>query len=630
VPLFEGHARQHHGDADAVTEEDGAPSVIDPHALTEGLPARTRWSFGPRDWFGGPIPSDKREAFAAEVADTNRRRMLVLLPLFVIGHAIHVAVFRIAASERAALAPNIVRWRDGVAAAHAVTLVIGLMLIVAVWRVGRTRAGRWIGPVAAAIYLMHGAVVAGIDQLSVTAITPFVGYGLGVAVVVCLAPAEALVVYAVGLATFVPAILVTQPSPSARLAILPNGFTIVVLSVALSWVLHLARRRDFAQRATIEAQRATLAELNVGLEQRVKEQIAEIVERARQVEALNAQLHAKVRARSAELSMALAKLARHGTAGALRPGVVLGDRFEIEDMIGAGGMGAVYRAVDRTNGTRVAIKIFQASSSQQLDTLHRFIREAGTAATVAHPAVVRMIHVDVSEDGMLFHAQELVDGETLQRRLQRGNRWQPGVAARLASVLSDALAAAHAVGVVHRDVKPANVMITSAAPGLRLLDFGISKFHDDEGGDEGATRTGAILGTPAYMAPEQVVGQAITGSADVYAVGVILFLLLTGQRPFEDTSPRGSAFKIALHHAPDVRSLQPEVPAALSRLVSRCLERNPESRPQALELGAELATLADAEGVPSLEVLEQSGSVRAEGSSMNLRETLVESGRQPA
>jgi Protein kinase domain len=605
---------------------------VEKGALHEGdEPAGTRSpgaSFRSRiaGWFGAPlVRADLREAFAQELAETNRRRLLVLLPFMVVAHAIHLAIFHVPSSERAVLAPTIVQWRDGVAAAHGATLLVVTALALAFWRAGRGWAGRWLGPATAMTYLLHGALVAGIDQLTVTSVTPFVGYCLGAAIVVYLTPTVALVVYTIGLSAFVPAILAMQPSPSARLAALPNGFT-AFLSVVLSWMLYVARRRDFLQRRTIDEQRTALAELNVGLERRVGDQVAEIVQRAREVEELNAQLAAKVRERSTELSIALAKLARQDTDRAVPRGLVLGDRFEIGELLGSGGTGAVYSGIDRTNGGRVAIKVIRASTSRELDALRRFIREAGTAARVEHPAVVRMIHVDVSDDGMLFQAQELVEGTTLQRRLRRGHRWEAGVIARLASVLCEALAAAHGVGVVHRDVKPANVMLTSAAPGLKLLDFGISKLYDDTHEDDGATRTGTILGTPAYMAPEQVDGtRRVTHRADVYAVGVILFQMLTGRLPFEEVTRR-APLRAALGDAPDVRSIHADLPEALARLVACCLERDPESRRGAREVARELAAFADAEGASTLEALERAGALQALSPAEPL-ETLVEVSR---
>jgi hypothetical protein len=599
--------------------------VAHPDDPAEARPAGTWWRARLADWLGAPLAAPLREAFAQELSDTNRRRLLVLLPFMVVTHAIHLAVFRVSFSERSMLSPRIVRWREGIATTHGVTLLVAAALAFALWRFGRGRAGRWLSPATAATYLVHGAVVAGIDQLSVNSVTPFVGYCLGAAIVVYFTPAVALLVYAIGLSTFVPAVVMMQPSPSGRLAALPNGFT-AFLSVVLSWVLYVARQRDFMQRKTIEEQRAALAELNVGLERRVDEQVAEIVQRAREVEELNAQLAVKVRERSAELSIALAKLAQQATDRAMTRGLVLGDRFEIDEMLGSGGMGAVYSGVDQTNGARVAIKVIRASTSQELDALRRFIREAGTAARVEHPAVVRMIHVDVSDDGMLFQAQELVEGETLRRRLRRGHRWEGGAVARLASVLCEALAAAHGVGVVHRDVKPANVMLTSSAPGLKLLDFGISKLYDDAHEDEGATRTGAILGTPAYMAPEQVSGrERVTDRADVYAVGVILFLMLTGHLPFEEITRR-APLRAVLLDAPDVRSLRADAPEALAQLAAQCLARDPGSRPDARLLARELAAFADGEGVGALDALERTGRLQATALAEPL-ETLVEARR---
>jgi serine/threonine-protein kinase len=579
-------------------------------------------------WFGAPINEELRPAFALERAQGNRRRLLVLLPLMILGHAVHVAVFHLSAAERAALEPRVVQWRDAIVLAHAATLAIAVVLAVGIVRFGRARSAWLFAPLTGAVYLIHGAVVAGIDQLAVTSVTPFVGYCLGLAVVLSLDPIAALIVYAVGLTVFVAAIFTLQPSASARLASLPNGFSMVAVSLTLSALLYSGRRRDFVQRTTIDRQRAALSELNAGLERRVAGQVSEIVARAEEVSQLNAQLQAQVRSRSSELSLALAKLAqRVRPDGGLRKGTVLGDRFEVGDLIGTGGMGAVYAGRDRSTDGKIAIKVIQATSSGQLDSWRRFLREAATTATIAHPAVVRMLHVDVSDDGMLFQVQELVEGATLQSRLRREEPWEAGTVARLASVLCDALASAHDQGVVHRDVKPSNVMITAAAPGLKLLDFGIAKPQDDTPSEGGVTQTGAMLGTPVYMAPEQVEGaHEVSDRADLYAVGVVLFFLLTGRQPFDSPSPRAAVIDRLIHAAPDARSFSPAVPAELADLVARCLAREPSDRPSAGELAQLMARFADRNHVPSVDALERAGALHdartlAIGAEVTLKES---------
>ena len=485
-----------------------------------------------RVWLGGPLEGTLREAFLAEVAEADVRRLRVLLPIMVVLHLVHIALFRTTDSMQATLAPAVVRWRHDLVLAHAATLVLALALTAVVYSRARARFARLLGPAAALVYIVHGAVIAGIDQLSMANVTVFIGYSLGIAVVVCPPPLATFFIYGVGLASFVAAIQTMQASPNGRLMVMPNGVSITVVSVTLALLLYAARRRDFAQRTTIGRQREELAAMNAGLERRVEEQVSEIVERARQIERLNAQLQAQVRARLTELSMALAKLARDRDAGGkLRKGVVLGERFVVDELIGEGGMGAVYAGLDLSTKERVAIKVIQASSAQQLDALHRFLDEAGTAATVAHPAVVRMLHVDVSDDGMLFQVQELVLGETLFDRLRGDPPWTIERVARLGGVLCDALAAAHEQGVVHRDVKPGNIMVTRTAPGMKLLDFGISKLlraHDAEG----SSGSGRIVGTPGYMAPEQLLGiETLTDRADVYAVGVLLFRMFNRRAP---------------------------------------------------------------------------------------------------
>jgi serine/threonine-protein kinase len=570
------------------------------------------WTARLRAWLVPPLPPDLEDAFGSEIAERNRLRLLVVAPFVLVGHAIHVAIYRTSAVERASLSPLVAEWRDAVAVVHAATFVVTLTLALLLVRSGRGRAARLIPPAAVLVYLLHGAVTAGVDQLSttVTGVAPFIAYCLFFAVFITLRPPLALVLYGVAAAAFYVALTTMQSSPSVRLALMPNGASIVVVSVILSWVLYTARRRDFGQRVTIDRQRESLSALNTSLEGRVRDQVSEIVKRAEEVDHLNAQLRAQVRERSMELSIALAKLAQDRELdGSLRPGALLGDRFEIGHLLGKGGMGVVYEGVDRTTGARVAIKVIQAGSSQQLAALRRFLREAKAGAMVAHPAIVRVLHVDVSDDGLFYQVLELVEGDPLH---SGQHPWDPGAVARLGSVLCSALAAAHEHGVVHCDVKPSNILLTKTSPGMKLLDFGIARLYEEgHAPDDGAgTATGVILGTPGFMSPEQVEGmQGLTAAADVYSVGILLFLLLTGAHPFaRGRTMHGLVFGHLCVPAPDVRTFVSTVPELLAELVAYCLEKDPQRRPTALRLGSELAALADEREVGPLEELARRGA----------------------
>jgi len=543
-------------------------------------------------------------AFAREVADTNRRRLRVLGPIMIAVHLVHVWVFRVAAEQQSTLASDLLRERHGLMLVHAAMVPITGCLTVLVFRSRSDVIARLMGPLVATLYLVHGALCTYFDLITHQAVTVYVSYCLGMAVILCISPREAAIAYGVGLITLVGALLWNAPSQLSSLATMPTCGTITAVGVALASVLHAGRRRELRQCLTIERQRDQLGALNAGLERRVEEQVGEILARATEVERLNAQLQAQVRARSEELSLALARLARRRKQDdAPLRGTLLRGRFAVGDVIGEGGMGTVYEGIDRTTGGRVAIKVVQAASTRTLDALRRLVREAGAAAAVDHPAVVRMLDLDISDDGLLFQVQELIDGEPLARMAKRA--WSPAAAARLGSVLCDALAAAHAVGVVHRDVKPENIMLITGAPGLKLLDFGIAKLHAAVHGSEDAmTRTGMIIGTPAYMAPEQALGMAEVGDrADVYAVGVVLFRLLSERQPFEAESSREMMMSRVLREAPSVREFQPAVPESLARLIERCLAREPGDRPRAGELARQLAAWADAAGAPRLERL---------------------------
>jgi serine/threonine-protein kinase len=535
---------------------------------------------------GEALPPESAAAFARETAETNRRRIKVLGPLMAVVHLLHIAFFWVPPSARASLAPEVVRWRSGIVVAHLVMVPFVLMLAALAYRGGR-RIAPLLGPLIATGYLVHGAVCTGLDQLVVTNVTAYVGYCIGMAVVVSLSPLAALWVYACGVATVFVAMFHFQESASALRSSLPTCCTASVIGLVFSQILQAARRRDFVQRLTIDRQRKELEQLNSSLEKRVEEAVA--------------QLQGQVRQRSSELTRALSRLAQHRQIElSVRGGLTLGGRFRVEEQLGEGGMGEVWRGVDTESGAKVAIKVIQASSSQQLDAIKRFIREAGAAATVTHPAVVRMLHVDVTDDGLLYQVQELVDGATLKERMK--GPWSPAHAARLGAVLSDALAAAHAEGVVHRDVKPDNVMLTDELPGLKLLDFGIAKLHDAVSALSENTNVGVILGTPAYMAPEQVDASApATDRADVYAAGIILYRLICGRLPFDAATAQEMMRRHARDAAPDVRKLKPATPEKLALLIARCLLKDPTARPTAATLTAELRAIADELGAPSLE-----------------------------
>jgi serine/threonine-protein kinase len=592
------------------------------------------WVSRIRQWLVPPLDPGLESAFQDDFAHANCRRLLVFAPLVLVGHAIHVAVFRATPQMRASLPPDMVRWHDGVALVHAVTFVVTLGLAIGMLRYGRTRAERFLAPAAALTYSLHGAAIAGVDQLSImgaNGVAPFIGYCLFGAVFVTLTPRTAVLLYAVAAVVFWASLTSMQPSATVRLALLPNGISITVVSLMLSLVFHSARRREFAQRRTIERQQQALASLNADLERRVESQVSEIVKRADEVERLNAQLQALVRARSNELSIALALLAqRREGDGSMNPGTVLGQRFEVAEFLGQGGMGVVYAGVDRTTGERVAIKVVQSSSARQLDSLHRFLREVRATATVSHPAIVRALHVDLTEDGVLFQVHELVSGVTLQRYVEDRQPWEPGPAARVGAILCEALAAAHESGIVHRDVKPSNIMLTPGDPGLKLLDFGVAKLYEDARSDSSdQTRSGVILGTPAYMSPEQVEGlREVTAAADVYATGVILFQLLTGRLPFDEKTRQSIAFSHLFAEPADVRTIAEQVPESLASLVGRCLQKDPVLRPSARELGQSLRAIADALGTPPLPQATRTPPARTLKTDAPFTETVV-SGRRP-
>ncbi len=218
----------------------------------------------------------------------------------------------------------------------------------------------------------------------------------------------------------------------------------------------------------------------------------------------------------------------HQRRALARVGDVIGDKWEIDALLGIGGMAAVFSATHR-NGKRVALKILHAEMSRYPEARERFIEEAYAANRVGHPGVVSVLDDGVADDGSAFLVMDLLLGETAQGRLQRsGGKLDPAEVLSIADQLLDVVAAAHAVGIVHRDIKPENIFITQEGQ-VKLLDFGIARIAESRRTTR--TQIGATMGTPAFMAPEQARGrwEEIDERTDIWALGATLFLLLTGR-----------------------------------------------------------------------------------------------------
>lgn len=257
--------------------------------------------------------------------------------------------------------------------------------------------------------------------------------------------------------------------------------------------------------------------------------------------------------------------------------------YDIQAPIGAGGMGEVYRATDTRLGREVAIKILPAEMSHDPDRLARFHREARAVAALNHPNVVTLYSVE-EWNGIHFLTMELVEGQPLDRLISAGGLPVERIV-EIASALAEALAAAHEKGILHRDLKPANVMVTTEGR-VKVLDFGLAKDVSAQTAN-GATLTsadrtqaGVVMGTPAYMSPEQVSGRTLDHRTDIFSMGVVLHEMATGRRPFEGSSAAELVSSILRDTPPSVTDLRADLPADLARVIRRCLEKDPRHRVQ--------------------------------------------------
>jgi len=257
----------------------------------------------------------------------------------------------------------------------------------------------------------------------------------------------------------------------------------------------------------------------------------------------------------------------------------LGSSFTLEGEIGRGGMGVVYHARDERLKRKVAVKVLPPDLAFREEIRTRFLREAETAARLSHPHIVPIHSVGEGPDGLVYFVMAYVDGESLAARLKRRERLPPEEARRIMMETADALGAGHALGIIHRDVKPDNILLEGSRGRTVLTDFGIAKALTSTTGPGTLTATGVAIGTPHYMSPEQAAGdREIDGRSDIYSLGVVGFQMLAGELPFSAPTVPGILLKQITEQAPSLKEKSPTCPEDLAACVMRSLEKEPEAR----------------------------------------------------
>jgi len=281
-------------------------------------------------------------------------------------------------------------------------------------------------------------------------------------------------------------------------------------------------------------------------------------------------------------------------------GEVFLGRYEVEREVGQGGMAVVHQGVDHVLGRAVAIKVLHPHLLQKEEARARFAREARVIARLRHPGIVEVYDYSGADSERAFIVAEFVDGESLEAFLSRVGSMPPEVAALVTASAGDALAHAHEHGVIHRDVKPENLMVRRDGV-LKLMDFGIAHVVDMEH----LTMTGTVLGSPAHMSPEQVDGRALDARTDVFSLGTMLYLMATGRYPFQADTPSALLRAIAEVRFPDPRTVHPGFPDGLLAILMRMMARDPDERfPTARESTDALLAVTSALGFgpPSVEL----------------------------
>jgi hypothetical protein len=428
-------------------------------------------------------------------------------------------------------------------------------------------------------------LVMALGIVAMTAIIPAPGSylyyaGLVLAIVYLFTLVRLSVPYALGLAgvVIVAYVVVALWLIETPAALLVNNLFFLVSSAIIGFLANYTMERyartNFLQRREIERRTWELEQKNsqlVAKNRELAESRAAIVRSARRSELI-----------FSALSEAL-------------PGTVLDGKYRVEEKIGSGGFGTVYRGQHILLHHPVAIKVFRpVVGNAALEGLDRFRIEGISACRIAHPNAVTVLDFDVSGGSLAYLVMELLQGRSLADELRAVGKLPPQRCVHIMTAVCSVLAQAHAAGIVHRDIKPSNVFLhqSSGDELVKVIDFGIAKLTDETRDPElrGATTTGMLVGTPAYIAPERLGNERYDGRADVYAVGVMMFESLCGRLPFQTSSGGGWPIAVmnALGKPPTPSEVEPSVPPELDAAVLRAMAKAPADRPTAAELAEEL------------------------------------------